>query len=121
MQKILLGVVGILITVLVLFVLDSLSEPSTPEFHDAPTLFCTTRYTGITLPPFGIYICPEYDSQRLRAHELVHWNQYENYGLLGFYGNYIKGMVATGFSYEDHPMEYEARKRTQEFMDKVSY
>ena len=107
--------VGIL--VLMLFSLTALvgmydfwHTPGEPIFHKASSWFCITEYVGITLPPFGIYICEEYfDDENIRAHELVHWDQYKKYSTLGFYLRYIHGWISAGFNYTDNWMEKEAR------------
>ena len=67
---------------------------------------------AITLPPFGVLIEREYINEGREKgstwlHEMIHWQQYQRYGVLGFYGRYIKDWMR--FSYEEHPMEVEAR------------
>ena len=82
-----------------------------PAFYKISSLFCITRWVGITLPPLGIFICPErFDDVRVRRHELVHWEQYGRYGTIGFYVRYALGWVAAGFSYDNNWMEQEARR-----------
>lgn len=77
--------------------------------------FVTTRWlpswiVAITLPPVVVLIREERDSPGLRRHERVHWRQYEERGLLGFYVGYVWHWARVGFSYERHPWEIEARR-----------
>ena len=68
----------------------------------------TTGYAGITLPPVGIYLLAErMEDQRLRRHELAHWEQYRRMGTIRFYAVYLWWLARVG--YERHPMELEAR------------
>lgn len=99
-------------------IIDKYAQSKSVKFYEASGIFCETRFEGITLPPFGVFICPEvFISERVRAHELVHWDQYEEYGTLGFYGNYLWGMIKNGFDYRNHFMEIDARERTSDFID----
>ena len=67
-------------------------------------------YRAITLPPFGIYCMPNsINDSHLARHESAHWDQYQRYGLLGFYCRYLWYMLRYG--YEKHPMEIEARQK----------
>ena len=68
-----------------------------------------SRFHGVTLPPFGIYVLPErmHDEQLIR-HEQVHWAQYKHMGLVKFYLTYLYQVFRYG--YENAPMEVEARK-----------
>jgi len=65
--------------------------------------------SGIALPPIGIFIQRDSDSERLRQHEIVHWYQYTERSVLGFYFGYLYYWVRAGFSYRNHPWEIEAR------------
>lgn len=66
-------------------------------------------YKAITLPPFGIYAMPESaNSELLRRHEMVHWEQAQRYGTLGFYARYLWFTLRHG--YWNNPMEVEARR-----------
>jgi hypothetical protein len=68
-----------------------------------------TGYKGITLPPFGIFITEDrIDNQRLRNHELAHWKQAQELGVVKFYAKYLWLNVRHG--YKENPMEVEARK-----------
>lgn len=72
--------------------------------------------TGITLPPFGIYIRPGHEyNTRLQAHEAVHWEQYERMGLVMFYVRYLWGLIRYG--YTAHPMEVEAREKASKIVN----
>lgn len=65
-------------------------------------------FTGITLPPFGIYILQEQlHNTRLIKHERQHWKQYKQLGAVMFYAKYIWYSVRYG--YRNNPMEIEAR------------
>ena len=71
-------------------------------------------FNGFILPPFGIFIKKEFkDSEDLRLHELVHWNQFQRDGLLPFLFNYIKFQNAYG--YDGNPYELEARYTESDF------
>jgi len=65
-------------------------------------------FNARTVPPFGIFIN---ESQKgnvaLLEHELVHWNQYQELGLLGFYDQYLN--EANQYGYDNIPMEVQAR------------
>ncbi|MEX2514541.1 MAG: hypothetical protein WD335_00195 [Candidatus Paceibacterota bacterium] len=119
MKKFSLFIASFLVVVLLLFqLIDSLAGPAEATFRNAPSIFCEqTRFIGITLPPFGIYLCSEAEgSESTRAHELVHWDQYESQGFLMFYVSYGIGYIKSDFVYEDHPMEIDARQREAQFM-----
>lgn len=67
-----------------------------------------TKFAGICLPPFGIYILDRHISnQSLIKHERVHWAQYERMGFIRFYLTYIYQVIRYG--YRNSPMEKEAR------------
>jgi len=75
------------------------------------------RYRGITLPPFGIFIEKAHkDNKKLHIHELCHWRQFQEAGLVKTYIRYIWLWFKHG--YRNHPLEIEcrevARKSTQE-------
>ncbi len=65
---------------------------------------------AMCLPPIGIFIRAGRDSERLRRHELVHWEQYRQRSVLGYYLGYLGAWVRAGFSYQRHPWEIEARR-----------
>jgi hypothetical protein len=65
-------------------------------------------FRGITLPPLGIYLLPDsMDDARLRRHEIAHWQQSVEMGVIRFYLVYLYQMVRYG--YWDAPMERQAR------------
>lgn len=65
-------------------------------------------YNAHTVPPFGIFIHDsEKNNEALHAHELVHWRQYQERGLLPFYLAYTYHSLTK--SYDKNPMEIEAR------------
>ena len=67
-----------------------------------------TGFLGVALPPWGIYIRPEHlSSERLIAHEQVHWRQWLRMGTLRYYAAYFWYTVRYG--YRNNPMEVEAR------------
>lgn len=67
-----------------------------------------TKFHGVTLPPFGIYILEEKLSDvRLVDHEQVHWEQYKRMGLVRYYLTYLWQVMRYG--YWNAPMEREAR------------
>lgn len=80
-----------------------------PAQHIVRWFLRTFGFSGITLPPFGIYILAEHlADNRLIRHELAHWEQYRRMGLLHFVVAYLWGLLRHG--YRNHPMEIEARK-----------
>jgi hypothetical protein len=120
-KKLLLIILIVFFILLVLlFVAELFLKDKSANFYAAPTIFCKTRFTGITLPPVGIFLCPEaLNNINTKAHELVHWDQYQQNGSLGFYIKYAWGWVSSGFSYQDNLMEQEARQHSREFLDLV--
>lgn len=81
-----------------------------PRFHTSGFILVFLErlgFSGITLPPFGIWVNRKYDSYRLRAHELVHWAQYGELGAIRFYLKYL--WLFLRYGYARHPMEKVAR------------
>ncbi len=89
-------------------------------------LFELTGFSGLCLPPIGIWLHPDLMSwqragmaapapgtaaDRLLRHELQHWRQAQRFGTLGFYARYAIGLVRHG--YRNHPLEIEARAAAQ--------
>jgi hypothetical protein len=67
-----------------------------------------TGFHGVALAPWGIYILPEHMySDRLIAHEQVHWKQWVRMGTLRYYLTYAYQVLRYG--YRNAPMEVEAR------------
>lgn len=86
--------------------------------QDAPVTYVHSlpgSIMAMTIPPFGIYIEDAYRDEgdakgSILAHERIHWLQYQERGLLGFYGCYIKGWLQNGRLYNE--LEIDARKRS---------
>jgi hypothetical protein len=73
------------------------------------------RFAAITWPPLGIFVrCAWWEEAsfarrvKLLKHEKVHWDQYQRYGLFGFYWKYL--ILSLRYGYNNHPMEIEARQ-----------
>lgn len=71
---------------------------------------------AVTIPPFGIFLSREYKSEgdgpgTILAHEKIHWLQYKELGLFGFYYSYIPDFIRYGRI--EHPMEVDARNRSK--------
>lgn len=65
-------------------------------------------FNAMTVPPVGVFVRKDQlHNQALLDHELVHWQQYRERGLFGFYTDYFNEMSAYG--YDHMPMEREAR------------
>jgi predicted Na+-dependent transporter len=81
-----------------------------------PKIFLTNKvpkpYRGMAIPPFGIFIKPEFKSRTVIKHELVHWWQFKELGFLGFYFRYAWQMLRYG--YDKAPLEKEARELSSE-------
>jgi len=81
---------------------------------DNPKVFYTKmkNFNARTIPPMGIFISKgQEQNNNLLKHELIHWEQYQRLGLLGFYYEYFKGEEN---GYDLNPLEIEARQRTGE-------
>lgn len=66
------------------------------------------NYNAVTVPPFGIFILKsEKGNCALLQHELIHWRQYQQEGLLPFIYNYYRENQMSG--YENNKYEIEAR------------
>jgi hypothetical protein len=80
-----------------------------PARHVVRFFLETTGYSGICLPPFGIFILPDRLMQRsLVLHEQCHWHQAERMGLLRWAITYLWYNLRYG--YYDNPFEIEARE-----------
>ena len=74
----------------------------------------TGNYNAKTIPPFGILINNNnINNKKLLAHELYHWQQYQQTGAILFYLNYAFEMATLG--YDTMPMEINARIAAGEF------
>ena len=83
-----------------------------------PSIYITNKlpknFNATTIPPFGIYINEsEKDNQALIKHELIHWKQYQEKGLLHYYLDYFRQLKK--FGYDKMPMEEDARKNENGF------
>lgn len=81
--------------------------------HPAPHLIRwslkATGFSGVTLPPFGVFILAErINDERLIRHEQAHWRQWQRMGTIRFYATYIWQVLRHG--YRNAPMEIEARE-----------
>lgn len=66
------------------------------------------QYNAKCLPPFGIFVDPRHaHNKNLIDHELRHWDQYQDKGLLRYHLDYICELAMYG--YDKMPMEIEAR------------
>jgi hypothetical protein len=71
-------------------------------------------FNAITVPPFGIFIKKDHaDNKALLQHELIHWRQYQNAGLLRYYVCY--GCQLAKYGYDGMPMEQEARVNENDY------
>jgi hypothetical protein len=67
-----------------------------------------TGFWGITLPPFGVFVLAEYlHDEKLKRHEMAHWEQAQRLGSVKFYVQYL--WLLARYGYQNHPMEIEAR------------
>jgi hypothetical protein len=69
-------------------------------------------YNGLIVPPIGVFIKKEAaNSNELLQHELVHWEQYREEGLIPFLIGYISENIRNG--YDNNGYEVEARSLTE--------
>lgn len=74
----------------------------------------SNNYNAQTIPPFGIFIkTSELGNDELLNHELIHWQQFKEKGLLSFYYQYIKQLIK--FGYDKAPFEKQARINESDF------
>lgn len=72
------------------------------------------NYNAQTIPPFGIFILEsQKENKALLDHELIHWRQYQEKGLIPFYNSYFAQLKRYG--YDLAPMEIEARANETDF------
>lgn len=89
----------------ILVVFFSLSKQ--PKFFPVPSwLQRFFKSHAITLPPFGMFFSHGHFVESTIRHELVHWEQYNRYGVVGFYLLYLYYTIKYG--YWENPMEIEA-------------
>ena len=97
---------------IVFAIFNNQQKAKTPTIHVRKKL--ARGYNARTIPPFGIYVKEsEKDNQELIEHELVHWKQYQENGLLNYYFTYIKQLKKYG--YDRMPMEQVARGNESEY------
>ena len=85
---------------------NEIQKSKKPNVYYKKTL--AKNYNAQTIPPFGIYILEsEKNNINLLEHELIHWKQYQQKGLLNFYLDYYTQFKSVG--YDSMPMEIEAR------------
>lgn len=85
--------------------------------HEAPVTYVKNIPSSImamTIPPFGIFIEEKYieegdEKGSILGHERIHWLQYQERGIFGFYSAYISGWIKHGRLYNE--LEYDARNR----------
>jgi|SRR5690606_3309739 len=78
-----------------------------PKFFHVPKwLQPYAKFNAITLPPFGMFFSKGNFVESTIKHELVHWEQYKRFGLLGFYMLY--GYYTLKYGYWNNPLELEA-------------
>lgn len=76
-------------------------------------------YNARAIAPFGIYIKEsEKTNQALLEHELIHWRQFQDLGLVRFYAKYFYQLAR--FGYDRAPMEIQARANESEYC-KLNY
>jgi len=89
-----------------LYLKNQISKKSVPEIFYCKSL--PFGFNACTVPPFGVFILEsEKNNMYLLEHELIHWKQYQELGLINYcirYQNEIKH-----FGYDKAPMEIEAR------------
>ena len=67
-----------------------------------------SRFDGIAIPPFGVWIEPKHlDSAGLIRRELRHLEQAREMGVLKWYVTYI--WFTLRYGYRDNPLEVDAR------------
>lgn len=87
------------------------NRKSPPVFYKKNIL---KNYNARTIPPFGVFISEkEKNNNELLQHELAHWKQYQEKGLIGYYRDYSKQMKEYG--YDKMPMEIEARYNESDY------
>ena len=88
------------------------------RFNDNPRIFYLKElpfgYNGFIVPSIGVFIKEEHrNSESLRLHELVHWQQFQREGLIVFLLSYAYNHIKYG--YDGNPYEVEARFEESDF------
>ena len=77
----------------------------------------TGGFNGRTIPPFGIYILKsQKGNSNILEHEKIHWKQFKNLGLFGFYSRYMLETFKN--VYDLNKLEIEARNIESEYCKK---
>ena len=99
-----LGLVGVGITALA--IKNKKALESKPDLFIRDSL--PGNFNALTLPPIGIFVRRDQaQNAALLNHELVHWKQYQQMGLLRYYATYAGQYFRDG--YDKMAMELEAR------------
>ncbi len=99
----LLPLILILVVVVALFCMNKRSKKTDPKIMMLPL---PGDRMAVTMPPFGIYVEPEYkNTDAIIKHEKCHWQQYQDKGLFNFYRDYFR--MKANYDYKDNPMEQE--------------
>lgn len=97
---------GILVVSALFIAYSNKQRKSDPKIYVVKTI--SGNYNARTIPPFGIYVIEaEKDNKRLIEHEMEHWKQFQQSGLLGFMFNYAKDNLENG--YDGNEYEIKAR------------
>lgn len=71
-------------------------------------------FNALCVPPFGVFVKRDQEqNESLLEHELVHWQQFQQRGLLSFYSEYLQQWLTCG--YDAMELEKEARFNECEF------
>jgi hypothetical protein len=71
-------------------------------------------FNAMTVPPLGVFIKRSHiANEKLLSHELRHWQQYRERGLLPYYFGY--GLELVTWGYDGMPMERDCRQGESEF------
>lgn len=100
-----------------------IAEYNRKQIEKLPDIILVDSLPGnmnaICFPPVGIFLTREQaDNMNLIEHEIVHWQQYQELGLLPFYLSYAGQYCLYG--YDQMKMEQDARFIENDFC-KVNY
>ncbi|MCH2194381.1 hypothetical protein [Kordia sp.] len=97
---------GALIALGVFGLVDYIQRQSEPEIYYVKNII--GGFNGISIPMVGIFIKEdEKGNKMLENHERVHWQQYQEEGVLSFLINYTAEHLKNG--YDNNIYEIEAR------------
>jgi len=95
-----LFIIGIVILIIYL---NNRSLKRDPKFIKVPL---PGDRKAVTMPPFGVYIEPDVAKDpSVIKHEMCHWDQYQDKGLIDFYREYFH--LKANNDYQNNPMEQE--------------